>query len=713
MFKKKLALLSALVIAAGMLSALPAAAYADSASEKTAMSEEEKEKSMREALALVKSRIAVPEECTEFDYSASERYSIPTFTFRWYTPEESEEYSYCSVTITGSIITNFSSNGGENGYGRFSPLTEEDITDKALEWIYKVNPEAKGNIEVNYKPHFRLYDSDVDIGFRRTSQGVRVNKNSISVSVDKMTGEMLSYRCNWWDNAKFADVSKAISQKEMQEIYKSEVGMKPWYRLDYDYETKKYTAQAVYVPLDSYVYDALTGKHTSMYDDYDKYQNTDLYYDDDDDIWEEAEMGEAVDGGEGIDDGDVMDFTEAELAALTEQEGLLTADEFRKLLDGDPYIKLTDKYLTQYYDVSKNEYTESGFKVYASFVIDNDKEYKYYSVAADAKTGKVYSFSSYPDSGKKLLDVKAANKLAEEAAKYYYGDVFDHFKPSSDNTSPAVKTEKYTETSRSMTYYRYENNIRVDSDIISIGVNSDGMVTDAYCDFTEDVDFGDRKILSPEAVYDRLFEQQEFDLYFDGFTDLKLRPHTYLHYSFDNWTVNAKTGQLCDYYGNPFTERDEIPERCPYTDIKDSPYKDEIEQLYNYGVYMTTDKNFMPKKVISLSEMSSLFGDVYLYFSVPKEDREKSATNLRVAKLLVDRRGYSGMAEYSEIFRSPYKDIPDDHEDIGYIAIAYTMGILKADKNGNFNPDKAITREQAVHLVYEYVIGSANGNIEE
>lgn len=701
MFRKKLALIAAVIMSAGMISAVPAEVFAANSASSSASSAQTDEKAqMQKALTLFKSKITIPEEYTEFSYSTSERYSMPSFRFRW---SKKNSNLCCTGTVTGGLITEFSMPYNHIEYPAFSPYSAEELQNKAIAWINKINPETKGHLEVSMEPGLSLKSSLVNINFIRTESGAPLSKNTVRVSVDKMTGEVVSYSCNWWQNAEFPDITKAVGQERIQEIYRSEVDIKPWYRMKYDYKTKKTTAQIVYVPLNNYVYDALTGKHTSMQDDYNKYMNTDIYGDDvvDDVIEEEmAAAGDAMDGEGGV------IFTDEELSALQEQKDLLTEKEFRDILYKDPYIGLTKKFITESYSVTSDSNAESGYSVSASFRLNNDKEYRNYYVSADAKTGKIFSFNSYSDkNSSEILNVKDANKLAEEAAKYYYGDVFGSYKADTENTAPAVKSEKYTETSRTIRYYRYENNIQVEGNSISVGVNSAGEVTSISCRHTKNVDFSDGKVLPKSSVYDKLFTQTEFDLYYDGFTDLKSQPHTYLNYRLDVWTVNAKTGELCNYYGDPLTEWKPTPTLCPYTDIKDSPYKDEIITLYNHGVRNFSDEAFMPKKAMTVEETALFFNRLgNSAATVSKAEAKKPSTRLTLAKQLVQIMGYSKSAQLKGIYKSPYKDISDSNADISYIAINYALGIMPDDGSGNFNGSGYISREYAMHCMYQYIV---------
>ncbi len=707
MFRKKLAFLCAALILLSTGASAAVNVHADSTpASKSSAGTSQDGTEMQNALALFKSKITIPKEYSVFTYSTSEDHSMPSYKFRWTTDDKNQ--LSCTGTVTGGMITRYSKPNTASGSPCFSPFTIEELKQKALDWLAEVNPETKGHLELAYDIRLSLTNNEIYMRFVRTNDGVKLEKNSVSVTIDKMTGEITDYYCNWWQNASFPDAEKAISQESIQKIYREETDIKPWYRLKYDYKTDKTTAQIVYVPLSSNVYNALDGSHTTIQDDYKKAMNTD-YYDDflTGEGAEDADAGYVDDSVETVAAPEAnVNFTDEELNALKEQQGLLTEKEFRELMYKDPYIELTSSYITEYFDISANKNTESGYSISASFLINNDTEYKEYTINADAETGKVLNFNYYDgtSSNDKLIDVKTADELAKKAAEYYYGDVFDRFVADTENTAPAVRTKDYKETSRTMHYYRYENNIQVDRNNIIIEVDNRGKVQRINCNYTKDVDFGDGKVLPKNAIFDKLFEQQDMKLYYDGFTDLQSVPHTYLHYTCADWTVNAKTGQLCDYYGDPVKEKEEQPVHCPYTDIADSPYRDEIIALYEHDVVNFKGNMLMPKKTITFEEMGQLFGSVLYQVPVPEEGEEnKPATRLMLAKHLISCRGYSNSAELKGIFKSPFKDVSDDDENVGYIAICHALDILPEDASGNFSPNAVMSREYAMHCLYYYV----------
>ncbi|MCM1579437.1 MAG: S-layer homology domain-containing protein, partial [Ruminococcus sp.] len=562
----------------------------------------------------------------------------------------------------------------------------------------------------------------VTVSFERISGGTAVkNGNTVSVSLDKKTGEVRRMYANgWWQGAKFESPSKAMSAEEIFKIYSEETTLKPWYRISW--QGNKKVVNIVYEPTEqSPLYNAVTGEHSTMDEDRKTLSNTDLYEDELDDM----DTGEALDSAgytvaetAAVAAEPVYDLSEEEKVAVKELKGMLTAAKFKKLIIADPYINVTEDFLTDRFNISESELAECGYVINCTFIKDTEKEKRSYSVCADAKSGKVYSFYSSGVTSSDVISPAKASKLGTEAAKYYYGDIFGKYKADTENSSPAQKNGTYKEKYRNIRFYRYENNIQVDGDYINICVNSAGDVTAASFNHTTGVDFGDGKIISKETAMEKLFEQQQPELGYRGFTDPKSNPHTYLTYQMSGWRMNAKTGELCDYSGNRLTQKADVAEICPYTDIASSPYKSEIETLYNYGVRIFSGTKFDPKANITYAEANKMFDAMLGYgIAVYEPDTEEVAvdeeydesgtstgtvTNRQFAKRFVSRMNADDYAKMTGIYRSPFSDVSANDPDLGYICIAYGFGAA-CGENGRFNPDAPVTREYAMHCVYNFI----------
>ncbi|MDE6593432.1 MAG: S-layer homology domain-containing protein [Oscillospiraceae bacterium] len=737
MLKRKLAAICAAAITMSTVSAMSAASVsAVTTSPKTAVSntaasastgsQKGEDKAMTAAITEVKTKIKIPDSYSDFKYSVSQNQGMKSYNFTWQHPKI-DDGGY-SVTLTRDIITRYTVPNSYYNSGKVSigPYSADDYEKLALDWIYTANPSMKGQLRRKGNVSLGIGSDSVSMSFERVNGNTPVSDsgNSVTVALDKKTGEVRRMHANgWWQGATFESPSKAKTPEAIFKIYSDEIKIKPWYKLSW--QNGKKVAAIIYEPTESSpLYNAVTGEHSTMNEDRRKLSNTDLY---EDEMMDDADYAvtEAV-AGEGAADMAVAvpayDLSAQEQSAVKELKGMLTSAQFKKLMIADPYIDVTDSYLTDSFNIFESSLAKSGYMINCTFKIDNKSGYCSYRITADAKSGKVYSF--YRDGGNESSDIispaKAA-KLGTEAAKYYYGDIFDGYKADTENSAPAKKT--YKETERTIRFYRYVNNIQVDGDYISITVNSAGDVIRANFNHTTDVDFGDGKIISKETAMAKLYEQKQPELSYMGFTDPRSAPHTYLTYRMPDWRINAKTGELCGYDGSKLIVQNMAAEVCPYTDIASSPYKSEIETLYNYGIRIFPGEKFDPKANITYKEMDSVFnamlgygistvyydenGDVYvmeedIIAEVEDDSDSKVITNRQFVKKFVSKMNAEEYAKMSGIYKSPFSDIAANDPDLGYICIAYGYGAASG-VNGKFSPDAPVTREYAMHCVYNFI----------
>lgn len=720
--KRTIAALSAaaVLMSAGIITAFGEAADISAETAKTSAADSKKEaedKGMTEAITLVKSRINIPEEYSEFSYSAGEYRGVKHYDFYWRNPAESGQYS---ATVEGGIITDFYSpleyNNSYSVRPAFANFSKKDFINKAMSWVYSVNPEIKGCLTADEDVSLIVTSNRVRVSFKRNYGGTEVSGNSINVTLDKFTGDVWSYSANWWQNAKFQANSNIVSQADIKNTYVKEVTIKPWYRINTDADGKK-TAVIVYEPQSSFTYDAFTGKHSTMDSDYAALLDTDKYAGNDFGMMEEEAVAEdamAVETAAPVNPATGV-LTEEEKKAVADLSKMLSSAQFKELLVKDKYLDITDKYLINNFSISENDDAPCGFAISCNALINNKDLYRNVYITADAETGKIISFDYWGGSNESstALNVKSANALAEAAAEYYYGDIFGEYKADPENTAPVVNTKQRKDTVRTIRYYRYVNNIQVSDDYINIRVTSNNKVTSISRRYTNDIDFGDGKIITKDNCLSLLCKQQDMALRYEGFTDYKSVPHTYLSYTMKDWHINARTGKLCDYYGNEITKTDGSS-ACPYTDIGSSPYKNEIQTLYDYNITTVEGSTFSPKEAISADEMALLLSKLNGY--VPLDVREYSdgtagvntasgnrITRLGMAKIFTEYAGFSECASFTSIYKSPFKDVKDSDPNIGNIALAYALGIIEADRDGNFHPASGVSREYAYHCVYNYI----------
>jgi hypothetical protein len=678
------------------------------------------------ALTTVKRRITIPDYLTEFNYSSGTNRNNTSYTFNWsqknggtgivpLKDSAGRSVRSINVTVVGGVITRYSRNFNLDGYkydtdgAHIGALAVSQFEATAKKNIEQLNPGMSKSLRFtgNYA---NLYGTSVYFQFTRSENGVDVTANTGNMSFDKNTGDITSFSVTWWDDAVFKSPAGKISEEAMEKAYSSAIDLKKQYVIKRDYKTKTVSAAIIYQPETNYEFDAYTGKKSTIWDDYDKAMNT--------------TGGPGVaESGEGIETDDAMmdseeasaasndvSFTEAELKAIAENDKMIKRDEASAIIKKDPYIGLTDEYQL----TSGNLYTKNDFGVTnywdLRYLINNTSKYASISVSLDADSGKVLSFSSYGylknqknETAPKKLDVTKADKTAEEAFKYYMGDKNDEYGYNNeyDNTGYYTnpKTKDQYPTSKSYSKNRFHNGIIVRGENAYLSIDNDGKISSFRYTYTE-VDFPSSDTLSQAKAYEKLWEQKDFELYYNGFVGLNGEASTYLLYQIDSFSLNAKTGELCDSYGDPLNDYSE--NEITFSDVKGTKYNTAVSALLAYGVYIEpVNGKFSANAVITQGQFNKLISNVYGGADLDEKSQGKTLTKADAAKIYVEATGGEKYAQLKGVFKAPYADVPENHAYVGYIAIAKAEGVFES--GGNFNPGSSLTRGDAILMIYEMV----------
>lgn len=673
---------------------------------------------MEAALKTVKSRINIPEEFSEFSYSTRTEKAVEGYYFTWKAVNAAGEVQKTiNVTIIDGIITRFSTSDSYdyNNEPTLAKLSKEKLRSCVSAAVKALDPDIADQIEVNENIDVDLHGDSAYVSLSRKVNGLYFSKNVGSVCVNKNTGEVTSFVLNWWNDAEFEDASKAVDEKTMQQSYKDNVKLVPSYTINNVYDNKGNvtgkTAKLILSQDNKVVFDAATGKPTTMYDDYAKANNTANYslYDTVSEDYEEDCVEEAAEDiqADAAMGGDVS-LTAAEKQALMDSGKYYSKTDAVAILTKDKYLNIGNDYVMEG-GVFQEGDSPSGFVWQFSFYKNTEKEYRSAYVTMDAESGKIISFNKYAKAPSKTINIKTVNKIAEQAAEYYLPEIFGEYKSAESNTADANK-----QTSRNITFNRYANDIRVQGNNIIINVNSEGEVMSFSYSYDE-VAFPSADIISEEKAYEKAFAQTDFRLYYDGYQRLDGKSCIYMLYTVDDFYLDAKSGKLCTSNGTPITITEKT-EGCPYTDISGHWAEKYITELYDYNIKLSTDSDnkFNPDEYITEREFSELLRSVFyvnvmplMYsdysYSAANEFGNDKLTKAVAAKEFVLSAGGKDFAEIKGIYKSPFKDVDPTRDDLGYIAIAYGMGAVKADASGNFNPEGKLTRGYAMYMIYNYL----------
>lgn len=737
--KKTIAKTAALVMAAMIAVPAAAAAYAPMPVYAVSNSTRNSDSAMKAALTVAKKRITVPEELSEFTYFTDESYGTKIYRFEWSTPNGAKEYKYIEAAVMGDLVIYYYNYPRKNsGTPSLAKLSEEQLIEKAKGYAKQLDPDIydKMRFEIG---SVSLTSDTAEVNFTRYENGVPVPSNAGIIELDKNTGELKRFRCDWWENAEFKDPKGAKTEEEIKAAYKSLCKLTPYYKISYEYDDKtqknKKVVRLIYDPDMVDEIDAYTAEPSTIWDDMDAADGTWYfgYYDVAATMMDGGDADDAAAGEGGV------EFTPEELEKIEKDNKLVKPAELTERFNKDPYVALNGNYKLDSYSLypEKDENDKETIYMNLTYKFDKTKKadnyYETVSVRVNAETGEVESFNKdniTSSDGLPKLDVAKANTVANNAAKAFSKDIISQYK-ASDINKRAVnswdekvngKTVTHYETERSFSFNRYVNGIQVKYDDITVKVDSLGTVVSYYEIYTENVKFPKADIITVDEAFEKLYKQQGFKYYYDGWIGKDGKVHTYLLYKTDSFYLNAKTGALCDWNGGkPYSYTN--PRDVKYTDIKGIPQEEAILALQKYGIAVTTEKKFDPTAVITEEEFTELLSDA-LRSEVPVEDedvledetdaeakarieaeKKDKAETTREEAAVIFAKMYdpNGIGSLKGIYKSPFGDVKSTDENAGYIAIAYAKGFIPKSADGKLNGGHKITRAEAVQMLYDYL----------
>ena len=579
----------------------------------------------------------------------------------------------------------------------------------ALEFIGKVDPKIYKEIKLKTSSNpINNWDRNYSFNFIRVIDDIPYTENTIHINVDMHTGDITNYYTNWERDLDFPKAESIISLENAKEAYIKDIGLNLVYKTSYRYPSPMDTgSESKYYLAYSYIgerkgIDAFNGKVINL-------SNHGIYTT----TTEKAMAEDNAAGGAPI-------ITPEERGEIDKLVGIKDIKEAEK--KAREILQLGSNYKLQNHNLYTNWQNPDDFFYNLSFVKEAEK-YQDVEVSLDAKTLELISFYKYRDieaNSKPSIKKSQALEMAEDYIK----------KINPDKIQKIEYMENSMEDNQQSYYFNFirkVDDIYVESDNISIGIDAVNKEIDSYNISWYKGEFPSREnIISIDKAYEVLFENIGFSLnyisvYSNNETQDKKDIKLVYSVSQDKPTIiDAKTGDILNYSGNPYKEN-KIPS---YTDIEDSYAKDKINTLSEYSIGFSTDK-FSPKDKIKQKDFLYLLwksinpyrteteadSDV-IYKELTRqnivkdeeENREKVVTKEEAVKFIIRAMKYEKLAEASNIYKDLFKDQKDISPNLkGHMSIAYGLKIINGDGSGNIRPKYELLREDAASMIYNYM----------
>lgn len=623
--------------------------------------------------------------------------TYPIWNIYWYSNSYNKE-TVINISLdanTGALVSMHNDKYGKTSNISIPKLSIEEAKKISDNFIKNINPSEYKLCELSKGKWFSNRGNSTDYSFTyvRNLYGAKYYDNYISVTVDGVTGKIISYNFNWDENIKVPPMPKIDLSKVSQNKFKTETNFTLKYKLfknKYEYENKENSKniKLVYEPSleKSYFIDAVTGDFVQ-----DNYKND----------------------------------SKVESATLTEKEKTNFYSKYKKL---DNYKKTLEK--AEALNLVKNKLQELYGKSYIIEDLDyreNDNGYKsnesktwtaYFTKKLDSKDNSQNSKEANTQKG--YIRINALNGEIIAANLYSYFDYNEKFTPKvtwkegyyksinlvkkyypsrvkNINLQLTHREVVYTsneekEPERFYCYYftRKVNNISYENDYISIEFNTKtGEFSSMNCSWDDSIIFQNpNKNIGITKVKESYFSKYKPELRFiwkNTSSDLKNpKMELKLVYALDNNDVyiDAFTNKILNNHDGEEIKFD-ISEFL--NEIKGSNAEKEIKILAYKGLIDT--KDFKLKKEIKNMDLIKTLVDIlgYTPYIVDKKADMKTGSSSETSKDTANSEGTERVLSEED-----------------YIKMAKYYGFIDGDIK-NFDVNKKVSREEMCKALIKFL----------
>ncbi|NMA87242.1 MAG: hypothetical protein GX968_07960 [Tissierellia bacterium] len=665
----------------------------------TAFAEGNYDKELEKAITKSKKLFNIGSEYDKFNHSVDYYNEDVIFYLNWSDSKEKLGSVNVGITSDGTVV-NY--NVWKPIYGASKPALPKISKNEGLkiaeDFIKKVSPEFVNNIKyVDRGGPIDLGSEIYNYNFVRIVNNIPFYEDTIDIGVNKATGEVINYYTNWNLNIKFPEPNNIIDKNQAKKLYAEKIGLDLIYKSTYKKDKPKYFL--AYSPMNENLgIDARNGD-VKYYYDYDK--------------------GYLGMGGESTKDAAVAEeLSPEETKAVDTMKDIISKAEAEKI--SREYFNLDAEYKLYNSNLYPG-YNDGSYTWHIYFTKGEDDERV--SINLDAKTKELQSFYNWgkESQGEAKYSKEECQKIAEEFVKKHSPEKYELMELEREY----VKTDENKKNKMNLfNFLRKTDKAYIIDDGARVLVDgTSGKIVEYYLNWGKGELPPSDNIIPKEKALEILFKDVDIELkyiYTNRYNRTsEEKPEITLVYGLKTQkpsNIDANTGQILDYNGEPYKERKVIS----YTDIDNSYAKEKINILAEFGIALPGDE-FRPDDKINQRDFLYLLikaKEPYYYYDIDnsddnlynsairlgiikeeERDAEKILTREMGTKYIINTLGYGKVAELLDIYKDIFKDKDIDQNLKGHISIAYGLKIVNGN-NGYFKPKGELKREDAIIMIY-------------
>lgn len=693
--------------------------------------------SLEQAIRIAKEVFAIPEAFNEFSTGFDQSESGSFWNLRWYRSGDPGGEMYVRVnSVTGDIWSMGQWIPTEPGqeYQGLPRYSREQLAGTAAALAQKLQPERFKSTRLqparddDYQPLPFVKRGPVEYRYEyaRIVNGFPFTDNGINISISADTGQVTRFDLTWDDTMGFPATAGMISRQQAEQIFRNEAGPQLYYFRERVPGGSKIPLKLVYrLPGQDNraVIDALSGKVISGENEFYTY------------------YGLGAGGNEKMmaDRDAAIPLSPMEEIAVEEARGLLTKDKALELATKAVPVPadyaLTSSRLEQ--DYMFNDIKNWHFM----WQTGSGAERKMMDIAVDAVTGELISFntSSYFYGPSKIPQVKFSEQDALKIATDYVKNI----QPGKWGQVVYVncRPDYYPEMDRdgapqpvsySFSWVRLANGVQFPDNGFNVVVDSATGEVTSYRMTWWDVRFpGQQGVIGSEAAADKYLQEAPLSAAYlrlwTGLPYTKTRDEGEIrlvyYTSGQNFAMlDAFTGQLLDYNGNPVTPSYKDQK---FTDLDGHPAREAVELLARSGIVNTADGKYRPDDAVTQAELITMLVKSSVWMPAPvyregaagqepwyqqyykmaarlgiiqageNPDPDLPVTREVLARLTIHAMNLYKAAVLSDIYKLDFKDAGDITDYLrGHVALAAGFGLIEP-VDGQLKPKATVTRGEA------------------
>lgn len=706
-------------------------------------SNKDTQEALEKVILIVKDRISIPKECSEFNYDYNTyNYGIAEWNLRW-NDKKGARYIEVNCDSKGNI-SYYRDNAYENKEKLQLKYLKSELEPTALEYLNKVYPSLKDHFKLVSSGYNGTYNNSYYYTYERVENKIAMPDNTVTISISVADKSLKSIQSNIIFDVEIPDAKKEISKEKAIDLLKKKLTMSLGYYNKVETlkdGTEQLKAYLAYTPNLSYV--AVDAKTGEIYTERSEWKYTHSR----EDAKSDSAMATADTNGKGL--------TQEEISKIDEISGLISKEEAITKITKNKYLLLDSSakaitatltqqttYLSAKEEKKTDYYWNINFQDPRKPDYENNDLYRANANArVDAKTGEIISYYASTKSAdgeissdlskyKSLYADKKCKQIFETFVSTVNKDRFKETKLVDSYNDYVVAYNDKTQVIGGLgyRYNRFNQDVEYSYNYICGDVDKvTGKVYSYSYNWDENVVFESKEgAISADEAYEAFMKLDGFDVVYEYNTintyDMDYEGKQEYYYNEDAYSVDYEvrlvysieginpkvispfTKKQLDYSGEEYNEsKENITE---YTDISNSPYQRSIQLLTDIGLGYTSSR-FNPTSQISTKDLLTFSQAAGIYFdeNLKKEVFNQYNVNRQtIAKYLCYILKIEDIASLPGIFTSGYADEASiQKEYVGFVAITKGLSLLTADKEGKFNPQQKVTRGEAADLLIQLI----------